>query len=63
MLGYDYIKNIYRLIPVDADSKSIQQIVFIEQLKKIDVNGNATNSGKNQSMIVLTILKKLKKQD
>ena len=41
MLDYEYIKYHYRLIAVDlnrqkesdADSKAIQQIAFVEQLK------------------------------
>ena len=60
-LDYDFIKNHYRLIAVDlsrqreldADSKAIQQIEFVEQLKKLDNNNNnATDKGNDQSMFV-----------
>ena len=64
LLDYDYIKNYYRLIVVDlsrqkeldADPKAIQQIEFVGQLKS-DNNQIVFN----ESMFVLTILKKLKK--
>ena len=64
LLDYDFIKNHYRLIAddlsrqreLDADSKAIQQIEFVEQLKKLDNNNNnATDEGNDQSMFVLTI--------
>ena len=46
---------------LDADLKTIQQIDFFEQLKKLDSNGNAIlNSDDGQSMFVLTILEKIK---
>ena len=42
----------------------IQQIHFVAQLKKIDVNSNATNAGNNdQSMPVLTSLEKNEKSE
>ena len=64
LLDYDYLKNQYRLVAVhlgrpkelDGDQKAIQQIQFVEQLKKLDNNGNATDAGNDQSMLVLTIL-------
>lgn len=56
-MDYDYIKNNYRLIP---DQKRTQQIEFIEHLKKLETNGNTTNPGKDQSMIVLIMLEKIK---
>ena len=71
LLDYKYIKNRYRLKVVDfsrqneldADPKEIQQIELVGQLKKLDNNDNATDSGADQSMFVLTILEKQKKQD
>ena len=67
-LDYDYIKNYYRLIVVDftrqkeldANPKAIQQIELMGQLKKIDAEDNATDTGNNQSMFVLAILEKIK---
>ena len=67
MLDYEYIKNHYRLIAVDssrqkeldADPKAIQQIQFVEQLKKLDNNGDATDAGNNQSVFVEMILEKI----
>ena len=68
LLDYDYVKDHYRLIAVDssrqirliADPKSIQQIKFVGQLKKLDANDNPTDAGNNhQSMFVLTILEKM----
>ena len=60
LLDYDYVKNYYRLIPVDlsrqkrldADPKAIQQIEFVGQLTKLDDNNNV------ESVFVLTILEK-----
>ena len=71
MLGYEYIKIHYRLIAVDLSRqkdlgdglKAIQQIEFIEQLKKLDDNGKGADSGNYQSifaLIALTILEKIK---
>ena len=65
LLDYDYIKNHYRLITVDlsrqkeldADSKAIQQIEFVGQLKKLN---NANDN--SESMFALTILEKIKKK-
>ena len=62
-LDYDYIKNHYRLIAVDlsrqkeldADSKVIQQIEFIEQWKRLNINNN-----NGQFMFILTMLEKNK---
>ena len=67
LLDYDYIKNHYRLIAgdlsrqkeLDADSKAIQEIEFVGQLRKLDANDNAVDvAGNDQSLFVLTILKK-----
>ena len=41
---------------MDADSKAIQQIEFVEQLKQLDDNDNAADEGNDQSMFVLTFL-------
>ena len=51
MLYYQYIKNLYRLIEVNlslqkelyANPKSIQQIEFDGQLKKLDNSGSSTD--------------------
>ena len=64
LLDYEYVKKHYRLIAadlsrqkvLDADTKSIQQIEFVGQLKKLDGDGNARDAGNDQSMFVLTIL-------
>ena len=45
-----------------VDPKAIEQIEFVEQLKELDANDNATDVGNNQSMLVLTILEKKKKK-
>ena len=45
---------------LDADPKAIQQIVFVEQLKKLDNNVNVTDADNEQFMFVLTILEKIK---
>ena len=44
-----------------VDPKAIEQVEFVEQLKELDANDNATDVGNNQSMLVLTILEKKKK--
>ena len=70
LLDYDYIKNHYRLTAVDlsrqkeldAYSKAMQQIEFVGQLKRQDNNGTVTDAGSDQSMIVLTILEKIKER-
>ena len=57
-----FIKNHYRLIVInlsrqkelDADSKAIQQIEFVGQLKKLNADNN-----NDESMSVLTILEKI----
>ena len=63
LLGYDNIKNHYRLMAVDfsrqkeivADPKAIQQIEFFGQLKTLaNTNANA------KSVFILTILEKIK---
>ena len=43
-----------------VDPKAIEQVEFVEQLKELDANDNATDVGNNQSMLVLTILEKKK---
>ena len=61
-------KNHYRLLAVDlsrqkklnAYPKSIQLVEFLGEIKKLDVNDNATDASKDQSMFVLTILEKIK---
>ena len=68
LLDYDYMKNYYRLTAVglsrqkvlDTDSKAVQQIEFVGQLRKLDPNGNATNACNDQSMFFITILEKTK---
>ena len=46
------------------DRKSIQQIEFVGQLKKLDDDGNDTDVGNDQSMFVLKISEKnFKKRD
>ena len=57
----------YRLIAVhlsrqkelDANPKAIQQIQFVRQFKNVD----GINADGAESMFILTILEKLKKQD
>ena len=72
LLDYEYIKNHYRLIAIDlsrqkeldVDRKSIQQIEFVGQLKKLDDDGNDTDLGNDQSMFVFKISEKnFKKRD
>ena len=66
-MDYDFIINHYRLVTVDlsrqkkldTDSKAIQHIEFVGQLKNID----KINADRAESMFVLTIKKKSKKQD
>ena len=41
-----------------VDPKAIKQIEFVEQLKELDANDNATDVGNKQSMLVLTIIEK-----
>ena len=63
MVAYDYIKNHYKLIAVDlssqkeldTDSKSIEQIEFVGQLKNVD----GINADGAESMFILTILEKI----
>ena len=67
-MDYDYIKNYYKLIAVDlsrqkkldADWKVIQQIEFLRQLKKLEDNGNVTDTVANQNLFALMILEKIK---
>ena len=66
LLNYEYIKNYYRLKTVDlnrqkeidTDSKAIQQIEIVEQLK----NTNGVNADGTQSMFVVTVLEKVKER-
>ena len=68
LLDYDHIKRNYRLIvadlsrqkELDPDSKAIQKIGFVVQLKKLNDNDNATDDGNNQSMFFFKILEKIK---
>ena len=61
-LDYYYMKNHYRLIAVDlsrqkeldADPKSVQQVEFVGQLKKLNADDNV------KSMFIFTILEKIK---
>ena len=65
LLDYDYIKNHYRLMAVDlsrqkeldAYPKSIQQIEFVGQLKKVN---NTVNNP--ESIFILMILEKRKEK-
>ena len=58
---YGYIKNHYRLIAValsrlkelDTDPKTNHQIEFVRQLKKLDDDGNGTDTVNDQTMFVL----------
>ena len=69
LLDYDFIKNhngltatdLKRQKELDVDTKAIQQIELVGQLKKLDANDNATDeAGNDQSMFILTILEKSK---
>ena len=63
-LDYECIKNHYKLMPVDlirqkesdADSKAIQQVQLVWQLKNV----GGENAGGTQSTFVLTIVVKNK---
>ena len=63
-LDDNYIKNHYRLIAVDlsrqneldVDPKAIQQVEFVRQLK----NKDSMNTYGTQSMLILTMLDKIK---
>ena len=60
LLDYNYIKNHYRSITVDlsrqkeleADSKAIQQVEFVRQLKK---NVDGINAAGTQNLFILKI--------
>ena len=66
LIGYDYIKNHYRLIAADlssqkelnADPEAIQQIEFVGQSKEL----NNDNNNNVESMFTLTILEKIKER-
>ena len=65
LLDYNYIKNHYRSITVDlsrqkeleADSKAIQQVQFVRQLKK---NVDGINAAGTQNLFILKILEEIK---
>ena len=65
LLDYNYIKNHYRSITVDlsrqkeleADSKAIQQVEFVRQLKK---NVDCINAAGTQNLFILKILEEIK---
>ena len=65
LLDYNYIKNPYRSITVDlsrqkeleADSKAIQQVEFVRQLKK---NVDGINAAGTQNLFILKILEEIK---
>ena len=67
LIGYDYIKNHYRLIAADlssrkelnADPKASQQIEFVGQSKELN---NDNNNNNVESMFILTILEKIKER-
>ena len=69
-IRYEYNKNDYKIIALDlswqreldADPKAIQWIEFVGQIKKLNVNGNVTDTGNEQSMFVLTILEKIREK-
>ena len=65
IIGYRLIAiDLSRQKELDVDRKSIQQIEFVGQLKKLDDDGNDTDVGNDQSMFVLKISeKKFKKRD
>ena len=45
---------------LDADSKAIQQIEIVGQLKKLDAAAAAADDDDDESMFILTILVKIK---
>ena len=55
----------YRLMAVglslQKDSRVMQEMEFLEQLKKLDANDNATDAGTDQNMFFSTILEKIKR--
>ena len=53
-----FLQSVPLFSSFDVDPKAIQQIDFAGQLKKLDVNGNATDAGTDQPMLVLTNLEK-----
>ena len=65
LLDYNYIKNHYRSITVDlsrqkeleADSKAIQQVEFVRQLKK---NVDGINAAGTQNLFILKVLEEIK---
>ena len=65
IIGYRLIAiDLSRQKELDVDRKSIQQIEFVGQLKKLDDDGNDTDVGNDQSMFVLKISEKsFKKRD
>ena len=65
IIGYRLIAiDLSRQKELDVDRKSIQQIEFVGQLKKLDDDGNDTDVDNDQSMFVLKIPEKnFKKRD
>lgn len=67
MLDYNCIKNHCRLITVDLirqkeldtnpkTANRIQQIEFVEELRKLDNNGSATDTDNDQFVFLFTVL-------
>lgn len=67
MLDYNFIKNHCRLITVDLirqkeldtnpkTANRIQQIEFVEELRKLDNNGSATDTDNDQFVFLFTVL-------
>ena len=48
-------------LSLQKDSRVMQEMEFLEQLKKLDANDNATDAGTDQNMFFLTILEKIKR--
>ena len=46
---------------LQKDSRVMQEMKFLGQLKKLDANDNATDAGTDQNMFFLTILEKIKR--
>ena len=67
MLDYNFINNHCRLITVDLITQKeldtnpktanrIQQIEFVEELRKLDNNGSATDTDNDQFVFLFTVL-------
>ena len=48
-------------LSLQKDSRVMQEMKFLGQLKKLDANDNATDAGTDQNMFFLTILEKIKR--